>query len=52
MSSYIKLCPEMGGGRELRRVFSPVEAAREEGSGCGLITRLVLKAEQSGLLSL
>lgn len=47
VAGYIKLYPEVGGGGELRRVFSLVEAACEEGSGCGLITRLVLRANQS-----
>lgn len=38
VTGYIKLCPEVGGGGGLRRVFSPVEVACEEGSGYGLIT--------------
>lgn len=38
VTGYIKLCPEVGGGGRLRRIFSPVEVACEEGSGYGLIT--------------
>lgn len=48
VTGYIKLCPEVGGGGGLRWVFSSVEAACEEGSGCGLITRLAVRADQAG----
>lgn len=52
VTDYIKLCPEVGGGGGLRRVFSSVEAACEEGSGYGLITRLAPKTDQAGLSGL
>lgn len=52
VTGYIKLCPEVGGGGGLRRVFSSVETACEEGSGYGFITRLAPKTDQAGLSGL